>query len=80
MKTVETGNTCTPESLADAAGERAKSCVDAGVSALNTMSGKARELGRSADGCVRDNPWLALGAAAGVGILVGFLLRGRRES
>ena len=80
MKTVETKETSTAQSLTEAAGERAKNCVDAGVNALNAISGKARQIGQNADSRVRGNPWLAIGAAAGVGILIGFLLRGRRES
>jgi len=68
----------TAENLVDAAGERAKSCVDAGVDALNAVSGKARKIGDSADGYVRDNPWLVIGAVAGIAALVGFLFRGRR--
>jgi ElaB/YqjD/DUF883 family membrane-anchored ribosome-binding protein len=77
MKTVESKEEYTAESLAQAAGERAKSCVDAGVNALNAVSGKARQIGQNADGYVRDSPWLAIGAAAGVGAVIGFLL-GRR--
>lgn len=77
---MKTHETTTAESLANAAGERAKSYVDAGVDALNTVSGKARQIGRTTDDCVRDNPWIAVGVAAGVGIVVGFLLRGRRSA
>jgi ElaB/YqjD/DUF883 family membrane-anchored ribosome-binding protein len=72
--------TSTAEDLVQAAKERAKSCVDASVNALNVVSDKACQVGRNADGYVRENPWLVIGAAAGVGILVGYLLRGRRES
>ena len=68
----------TPESMANAAGERAKCYVDSGVNAVNAVAGKARQLTLNADGCVRENPWIAVGVAAGVGVLVGFLLRGRR--
>lgn len=80
MHTVETREANIVEGLTNAAGERAKSCVDVGVDALNSVSGKARQIGRTADGYVRDNPWWAIGAAAGVGIVIGFLLRGRRGS
>ena len=78
MKTVETTDGNTTERLAEAAGERAKCYVDAGVEALSAVSGKARQLTHNADGYVRENPWLAIGAAAGVGLLVGLLLRSRR--
>ena len=78
MKAVEHKGTA--EDLTNAAGERAKDCVDAGVSALNVVSGKARSLGNTADGYVRENPWVVIGAAAGVGILLGFVLRGRSNS
>jgi len=78
MKSVETA-TSHAEGLADAIGERAKSYIGGGVDALSAASGKARQIGRSANGYVRDNPWLAIGAAAGVGIVIGYLLRSRRE-
>lgn len=38
---------------------------------------QARAAGRAADGYVRENPWQAVGIAAGVGLLIGFLM-GRR--
>ena len=79
MKTVETTDTNAAERMAEAAGQRVKSCVDASVHAVHDVSGKAREIRHNADGYVRDNAWLAIGVAAGVGILVGLLLRGRRE-
>ena len=39
--------------------------------------GKARDTGRAADLYVREQPWTAVGIAAGVGLLLG-LLMGRR--
>ena len=78
MKTVETNETA--ETMADAAGERAKCYVDAGVNAVNAVSGKVRQLGCNADGYVRENPWVAIGVATGVGVLLGYLIRGRRGS
>ncbi len=78
MKTHETNEAGTMENLANAAGERAKSYVDSGVSACNAVSDKARQLGQNANGYVRENPWVAIGAAAGVGALIGYLL-GRRN-
>jgi len=80
MKTIESNDVSAMDGLANSAGERVKSCVDGGVNAVHAVSCKARQLGCNADGYVRDNVWLAIGAAAGVGALVGFLLRGRRES
>jgi ElaB/YqjD/DUF883 family membrane-anchored ribosome-binding protein len=38
---------------------------------------RARELAQSTEGYVRENPWQALGIAAGVGLLVGMLLSRR---
>jgi len=38
---------------------------------------KAKEVGRAADDYVHENPWPAVGIAAGVGFLVGLLI-GRR--
>jgi ElaB/YqjD/DUF883 family membrane-anchored ribosome-binding protein len=38
---------------------------------------KAKAAGRAADDYVHDNPWRAVGIAAGVGLLVGLLI-GRR--
>ena len=80
MKANDTQDGCTAETLTQAAGERAKGYVDAGVNTLNAVTGKARQLGQSADGYVRDNPWIAIGAAAGVGLLLGYMLRTRRAS
>ena len=38
---------------------------------------KAKEAGQAADHYVRDNPWQAVGFAAGVGLLVGMLISRR---
>jgi ElaB/YqjD/DUF883 family membrane-anchored ribosome-binding protein len=67
-------------SVVDAVGERAKSCIDAGVGAAKAATDKARQIGQTADGYVRGNPWVAIGVAAGFGLLVGYLLHNRRES
>ena len=80
MKAVETRGNGAAEALANAAGERAKDYVDVGVSALNTASGKVRQIAHGANGLVHDNPWLAIGAAAGLGMLIGFLVCARRET
>jgi ElaB/YqjD/DUF883 family membrane-anchored ribosome-binding protein len=39
---------------------------------------RVRDAATEAEGYVRDNPWQALGVAAGVGLLLGLLL-GRRS-
>ena len=80
MSAAHTREGSTTEGMANSAGERAKSYVDVGVNALNAVAGKARQIGQTTDGYVRENPWLVIGAAAGVGMLLGFLLRGRRGS
>jgi len=49
------------------------SLTDAG----SELTAQARAVARATDRYVRDRPWHTLGAAAGVGFLIGFLL-GRR--
>lgn len=39
---------------------------------------RARAAGRVADDYVHDNPWKSIGAAAGIGLLIGLLLSSRR--
>lgn len=56
-------------SLAHAKGDLAQ--------AQEAMALKAREVAKATDGYVHENPWKAVGVAAGVGLLVGLLL-GRR--
>ncbi len=65
--------------VAEAAGEHTKGYIDAGVDVANTVSCKARQIGQSADDCIRSNPWIAIGVAAGVGLLAGYLMRDRRS-
>jgi ElaB/YqjD/DUF883 family membrane-anchored ribosome-binding protein len=67
------------ESLATSVGEHAKHYVDSSVDAVNAVSGKAREMGARADECVRTNAWIAMGLAAGAGLVLGYLLRSRRS-
>ena len=64
-------------SLADHAGDRAKHFVDKGVDAYNSASEQAQVLTKRVDGYVRENPWYIIGAAAGVGLLIGLLVRRR---
>jgi ElaB/YqjD/DUF883 family membrane-anchored ribosome-binding protein len=67
------------ETLATNVGERAKQYVDKSVDAVNSVTGRARELTAKADECVRTNAWVAIGLAAGAGIVLGYLLRSRRS-
>jgi ElaB/YqjD/DUF883 family membrane-anchored ribosome-binding protein len=60
--------------------EQASHYVDVGADALTAVSGQARKIRRTTEGYVRGNPWLAIGAAVGIGAVIGFLLRGRRRS
>ena len=54
--------------------ERAKvSLADTQAEAL----ARAKAAGQAADRYVHDNPWTAVGAAAGVGLLIGLLLSRR---
>lgn len=76
MRTVATKEASRMEELAQAVGSRAQSVLDAGASTLGTVRGKAVAFGHSTDGYVHTNPWLAIGAAAGAGLIAGFLLRG----
>jgi ElaB/YqjD/DUF883 family membrane-anchored ribosome-binding protein len=62
-------------SLAETAGERAKQYVDMGVDAYNSASGQVRTMTRRVDGFVREKPWAIIGAAAGIGLLVGLMIR-----
>jgi ElaB/YqjD/DUF883 family membrane-anchored ribosome-binding protein len=41
---------------------------------LDTITERAREYGRYADETVQQNPWTAVGASFGVGIVMGALL------
>ena len=54
--------------------KQARSRIDA---AEDDALRQVKELAGAAEGYVRDNPWRAVGMAAGVGLLVGLLL-GRR--
>ena len=45
--------------------------------AEKTLRQKSKEAADLADDYVRDNPWSAVGIAAGVGLVLGLLIRGR---
>lgn len=45
--------------------------------AERTLRQKSKEAADLADDYVRDNPWSAVGIAAGVGLVLGLLIRGK---
>ena len=45
--------------------------------AENTLVTKSKECAEIADDYVRENPWSAAGIAAGVGLVLGLLVRGK---
>ena len=61
----------------DAARARLEDSLHAGKARLeaaeHAVADGARRAGRAADGYVHHNPWLAIGVAAGVGLLAGLL-------
>jgi ElaB/YqjD/DUF883 family membrane-anchored ribosome-binding protein len=60
---------------------RAEESLHAVRSRLQALEGnvaaRAREATREAEGYVRDNPWTAVGVAAGIGLLLGVLIARR---
>jgi ElaB/YqjD/DUF883 family membrane-anchored ribosome-binding protein len=67
--------------VAASAAERVGEKIEEGRAALADMqerlTEKTRECMRTTDSYVRDNPWQAVGIAAGLGLLVGLLIRRR---
>jgi ElaB/YqjD/DUF883 family membrane-anchored ribosome-binding protein len=45
--------------------------------AEKTVRAKSKEYADTADDYVRENPWTAVGVAAGVGLVLGLLMRGK---
>ncbi len=45
--------------------------------AEETVLAKSKECAAMADDYVRENPWTAVGVAAGVGLVLGLLMRGK---
>jgi ElaB/YqjD/DUF883 family membrane-anchored ribosome-binding protein len=45
--------------------------------AEKTLLAKSKECAEMADDYVRENPWTAVGVAAGVGLVLGLLIRGK---
>lgn len=69
-------------------GEKAEELRGRGMRALDTALSKAheaqqsaleasKEIAKSADGYVKENPWRSIAAAAGIGLLIGVII-GRR--
>ncbi len=52
----------------------AKSSV---VEHAHEITSSAREIGEKGDRLVRDNPWMSVGIGAGIGLLLGMILRRR---
>ncbi len=49
---------------------KAKSTADEGIAAMRGRAGEATEV---TDAYVRENPWAAIGIAAAIGIVIGFV-------
>ncbi len=54
---------------------RAKTTATQGIAAVKGRTGEVTE---ATDVYVRENPWAAIGVAAAVGIVIGFVAAGRR--
>jgi ElaB/YqjD/DUF883 family membrane-anchored ribosome-binding protein len=85
MKTLVKDAQALFQSAAALTGEKAEEVRNRGMHLLDTALVKAqdvqagalvagREMAASADGYVKENPWRAIAAAAGVGLLVGVIL------
>ncbi len=61
---------------------RVQSTLDRAKSSLGEFQSvaveRAKAAGKATDDYVHDNPWQSIGVAAGVGLLIGLLLSGRR--
>jgi ElaB/YqjD/DUF883 family membrane-anchored ribosome-binding protein len=60
---------------------RAEETIKQARASLDTVENlavrRAKEMAGQAEGYVRDNPWQSVGIAAGVGLLLGFILSRR---
>ena len=63
--------------LANEVRDGARDYIDMGVDAYKAVSKQARVVGKRVDVYVHDYPWVAIGAAAGAGLLMGLLLKRR---
>ena len=57
------------------AADQARTVMDGAAEAYSAAAEQTKKAGKQVDRYVRDNPWIAIGAAAGIGILIGFMLR-----
>lgn len=61
--------------------QRLKNTIDSGRKVLagsnKTWSQAAEETKARAESCLHENTWLSLAAAAGIGVILGFLMRRR---
>ena len=62
------------DTMLSAASSQAKHLMDAGADAYSAAAKQTKAAGKQVDRYVRDNPWVAIGAAAGLGVLIGWLL------
>jgi ElaB/YqjD/DUF883 family membrane-anchored ribosome-binding protein len=60
--------------------ERLRGAVAEGQNLLHNLTDKVRQQAQRADEAIRANPYQTIGIAAGVGVLVGFLLSRRLSS
>ena len=54
---------------------QARHLMDGAADAYSAAAEQTKYAGKQVDRYVRANPWVAIGAAAGVGVLIGFMLR-----
>ena len=62
-------------SMLGTATTQARHLMDGAAEAYSAAAEQTKYAGKQVDRYVRANPWIAVGAAAGVGVLDGFLLR-----
>jgi ElaB/YqjD/DUF883 family membrane-anchored ribosome-binding protein len=61
--------------LLSTATDRARHVMDLGADAYHAAAKQTRAMGKNVDHYVRANPWIAVGAALGLGMLMGMLCR-----
>jgi ElaB/YqjD/DUF883 family membrane-anchored ribosome-binding protein len=55
--------------------DQARHIMDAGLDVYSSAAKQTKAAGKQVDRYVHNNPWVAIGAAAGIGLLIGFMLR-----